>query len=86
VADDDSTIRLGTEGTQTATFIAGVSDTAITGVDVVVSTDGQLGVLPSSMRYKRDIASLENRSQGLWQLRPVTFRYKRDRRASASMG
>jgi hypothetical protein len=78
VADDDSTIRLGTPGTQTATFIAGVSDTAISGVDVVVSTNGQLGVLPSSVRYKRDIRSLDNRSQRLLQLRPVSFRYKQD--------
>jgi trimeric autotransporter adhesin len=78
VADDDSTIRLGTQGTQTATFIAGVSSTAITGVDVVVSTDGQLGVLQSSLRYKRDIRSLDDRSQRLWQLRPVSFRYKQD--------
>jgi trimeric autotransporter adhesin len=75
VADDDSTIRLGTQGTQTATFIAGVSSTAITGVDVAVSTDGQLGVLQSSLRYKRDIRSLDDRSQRLWQLRPVSFRY-----------
>jgi hypothetical protein len=78
VADDDGTIRLGTPGTQTATFIAGVSDTAISGVDVVVSTNGQLGVLPSSVRYKRDIRSLDNRSQRLLQLRPVSFRYRQD--------
>jgi hypothetical protein len=86
VASDDSTIRLGTQGTQTATFIAGVSDTAITGVDVVVSTDGQLGILPSSLRYKRDIRKLGNRSQGLWQLRPVTFRYKQDPQGQCQYG
>jgi hypothetical protein len=85
-ATDDSTIRLGTQGTQTASFIAGVSDTAINGVDVVVSSDGQLGVLPSSVRYKLDIRTLDNRSQRLRQLRPVTFRYKQDPQGQRQYG
>jgi Chaperone of endosialidase len=85
-ATDGSTIRLGTQGTQTATFIAGVSDTAVTGADVVVSSDGQLGVLPSSVRYKRDIRPLDDRSQRLWQLRPVTFRYKQDPQGQRQYG
>jgi hypothetical protein len=80
-ATDDSAIRIGTQGTQTATYIAGITGTPMTGgqaVNVVVSSSGQLGVRPSSARYKRDIQPLSNRSQGLWQLRPVTFRYKQD--------
>jgi hypothetical protein len=86
VAGDDSTIRLGTQGTQTVTFIAGVSSTAISGTDVVVSSDGQLGVMASSQRYKRDVRSLDNRSRGLWQLRPVTFRYKQDPQGQRQYG
>jgi hypothetical protein len=86
VSHDDSTIRLGTQGTQTSAFIAGVSSTAITGVDVVVSSNGQLGVAASSVRYKRDIRSLDDRSQGLWQLRPVTFRYKQDPQGQRQYG
>ena len=86
VPDEDSTIRLGTQGTQTATFIAGVSSTAIMGVDVVVGSDGQLGVAASSLRYKRDVRSLDNRSQRLWQLRPVTFRYKQDPQGQRQYG
>ena len=74
---DNNTIRIGTQGTQTATYIAGISGTAMTGADVVVSSTGRLGVLPSSAHYKKDIQPLNN-SQGLWQLRPVTFRYKQD--------
>jgi hypothetical protein len=86
-AGDDSTIRLGTQGTQTATFIAGISGTTVTtGVDVVVGTNGQLGIMPSSLRYKRDIRSLDKRSQGLWQLRPVTFRYKQDPQGQRQYG
>lgn len=86
-ANEDGTIRLGTEGKQSATYIAGISGTPMTGgeaVNVVVS--GQLGVRPSSNRYKRDIQPLDHRSGGLWQLRPVTFRYKQDPKGSANTG
>jgi Chaperone of endosialidase len=79
--DDSNTIRIGTNGTQTATYIAGISGTPMTGgaaVNVVVSSTGQLGVRPSSARYKRNIQPLRELSSGLWQLRPVTFRYKQD--------
>jgi hypothetical protein len=75
---DDGTIRLGTQGTQTATYIAGISGKAMTGADVVVSSTGRLGVLPSSARYKKDIQPLNETSNKLWQLRPVTFRYRQD--------
>jgi hypothetical protein len=77
-SSDANTIRIGTQGTHNATYIAGISGSSVTGADVVVSTTGKLGVLPSSIRYKRDIQALDSRSQGLWQLRPVTFRYKQD--------
>jgi Chaperone of endosialidase len=76
---DSDTIRIGTKGTQKKTFIAGISDTTVTGgADVVVNNSGQLGVAPSSARYKRDIHDMGDRSQRLMQLRPVTFRYKQD--------
>jgi Chaperone of endosialidase len=77
-SDESNTIRLGHQGTQKYTYIAGIYGTAIKGADVVVSSSGRLGVLPSSVRYKKDIQPLNNRSRGLWQLRPVTFRYKQD--------
>jgi hypothetical protein len=83
---DNNTIRLGTQGTQTATYVAGISGTAMTGADVVVSSSGRLGVLPSSARYKKDIQPLNERSQGLWQLRPVTFRYKQDPQGERQYG
>jgi hypothetical protein len=76
--DESNTIRIGTQGTQKATYITGIYGVPMTGADVVVSSSGRLGVLQSSIRYKRDIQPINNRSQGLWQLRPVTFRYKQD--------
>lgn len=42
---------------------------------VVVNYDGQLGILPSSARFKRDIEDMRAASSPLLRLRPVTFRY-----------
>jgi hypothetical protein len=83
VAAESNTIRIGTQGTafgqQTAVYIAGITGSPVTGSDVVISSAGQVGVLASSARYKRDIHPLDSRSsRRLWQLRPVTFRYKHD--------
>src|SRR5262249_12568272 len=43
VADDSATIRIGTEGTQTATYIAGISGVTVSGQPVVVDSSGHLG-------------------------------------------
>jgi hypothetical protein len=75
-ATESNTIRLGQS--QTRTFIAGVAGTHISGSQVVVNGAGQLGILASSARYKRDINPMGARSRGLFQLRPVTFRFKQD--------
>jgi hypothetical protein len=76
--DESNTIRIGFLGTQKETFIAGISGTPVVGADVTVDGNGQLGVLPSSARYKRDIHDMGGASAGLMKLRPVTFRYKSD--------
>ena len=79
VAADSKTIRIGVQGTQISTFIAGIRGTPVTGgVDVTVSSTGQLGVAPSSARYKRDIQDMDEASSRLMKLRPVTFHYKSD--------
>ena len=73
---ESNVIRIGTG--QTKTFIAGISGTALSGATVVVNSNGQLGVVTSSARYKKDIKPLAGASAGakLAQLRPVSFRYK----------
>jgi len=38
----------------------------------------QIGAVMSSARYKKDIASLDDQSNKLAQLRPVTYTYKSD--------
>src|SRR5262249_5357559 len=86
-ASDSSSIRIGTQGTQRRIYIAGIVGTAMSrGGDVVVNNSGKLGILSSSARYKHDIRSLNTRSQGLWQLRPVTFRYKQDPQGQRQYG
>jgi trimeric autotransporter adhesin len=76
VASDSGTIRIGTVGTQTKAFIAGIRDAAIGGVEVRVNMNGRLGTVPSSKRFKDVIKPMDKASAVLLALRPVTFHYK----------
>jgi len=79
VAGDANKIRIGTAGKQGGgTFIAGIHGTAVTGSAVVVSTSGQLGVAPSSERFKEAIKAMDKASEAILSLEPVTFRYKKE--------
>jgi hypothetical protein len=86
VTAESKTIRVGTPGTHTATFIAGISSSAVTGNPVVVSSTGKLGIVMSSARFKRDIRDMGKASADLLKLRPVTFRYKNDPEAIRQYG
>jgi hypothetical protein len=76
VAAESGTIRIGTGGTQTATFLAGINGVGVTGVSVLVSSSGQLGVASSSRSVKEDIREIGGESDGLMRLRPVAFKYR----------
>src|SRR4030095_10701757 len=79
VAGESATIRIGTSGTQTNTFIAGISGATVpTGVAVIVDADGHLGTTTSSARYKEAIKAMDNASEAILALKPVTFRYKHE--------
>jgi hypothetical protein len=52
----------------------------------VVSSKGQLGIVLSSARYKRDIRDMDDASSDLMKLRPVTFRYKDDAAGTLQYG
>jgi hypothetical protein len=60
------------------TFIAGISGATVSGSAVVVNSDGQLGVSPSSARFKDQIKPMDNASEAILALKPVTFRYKKE--------
>lgn len=75
-ASDGGVIRIGTAPNQASTYIAGISGTNVTGATVLVNANGQLGVATSSQRFKEDVRDMDQASDGLMLLRPVTFRYK----------
>ena len=53
---------------------------------MVVNNLGQLGIVMSSARYKRDIHDMDEASSDLMKLRPVTFRYKQDPQGERQYG
>jgi Chaperone of endosialidase len=73
---ESDTIRIGTG--QTRTFIAGISGASVTGTPVVINANGQLGVAPSSQRFKDEIKPMDQASEALFALKPVIFRYKKE--------
>jgi hypothetical protein len=77
-ADESQTIRIGTVGTHTRAFFAGIhnSTPAGTPVPVYVNSDGQLGVLTSSARFKLGIRDIGDASAALYRLRPVSYLYR----------
>jgi trimeric autotransporter adhesin len=77
VAAESRTIRIGTTGTHTKTFIAGISGATVPeGVGVIVGPNGKLGTVVSSERFKEEIKPMDKASEAILALKPVTFRYK----------
>ena len=78
VADEGATTRIGSA--QTRAFIAGIRGKT-TGTNdaiaVLIDSNGQLGTVSSSGRFKEDVAPMAEKSAALTALRPVTFRYKK---------
>jgi hypothetical protein len=74
---DTNTIKIGTQGTQTSTFIAGIRGATVSGNAVLVNSSGRLGTTTSSRRYKEEVEPMRDMSAALMKLRPVTFRSSR---------
>ena len=77
--DDDSN-RTYIRNINTTTVSGGGTDT----VTVNLST-GLLGHLSSSRRYKEEIKPMDNASETLYRLKPVTYRFKKDIDATQSL-
>jgi hypothetical protein len=79
VAGESGTMRIGTAGYHTRAFVAGIRGVA-TGVanaiPVLIDSNGQLGTVSSSRRFKEEIADMGELTERLLELRPVVFRYK----------
>jgi Chaperone of endosialidase len=86
-AADNKVIKIGTEGTQKKTYIAGIyGNTAVNGLAVVIGSNGELGAVSSSERFKTGIAPMGSNTEKLQQLRPVTFHYKADAQGTLRYG
>src|SRR4029077_12395846 len=55
-----------------------ISGVVVTGSTVVVNSSGQLGVAPSSARFKEAIKPMDKAREAILALKPVTFRYKEE--------
>ncbi|MEO6971680.1 MAG: tail fiber domain-containing protein [Chthoniobacterales bacterium] len=79
VAGEAGKIRIGTKGSHNTTYIAGIfGSTVAAGAAVMVDNKGHLGTVTSSGRFKEAIKPMDNASEALFSLRPVTFRYKKE--------
>jgi len=85
--NESNTIRIGTAGTQTKTFIAGIRDVTLGGaLPVLVDAVGQFGTMSSSRRFKSDIKPMDKTSEAILALTPVTFHYKNDNTGTQQFG
>ena len=76
---ESDTIRIGDSALQNRTFVAGISGVTVAGgVGVIVDTNGQLGTVVSSERFKDGIKPMDRASEAILALNPVTFRYKHE--------
>jgi uncharacterized coiled-coil protein SlyX len=80
VPGESHTIRIGTSGDQIRTFIAGIYGASGGGskLPVYINSSGQLGTQSSSRRFKKEIKPMDQKSEAILALKPVTFRYKSD--------
>jgi hypothetical protein len=89
VAGESNTVRIGNSLSQTRVFIAGIRGVA-TGnndaINVVIDSDGQLGTVSSSRRFKKEIKPMDTASEAILALKPVTFHYKSDKTNRSEFG
>jgi hypothetical protein len=79
VAGEANAIRIGTAGTQTNAYVAGIYQTPVAkGLVVKVDSTGHLGTVGSSERFKSEIKPMDKASEAILALKPVTFRYKKE--------
>ena len=81
VSTADDVICIGTAGADVShnCYIGNIfNQSAPTGLAVFVNSDGKLGTIMSSERFKEDIGPMDKASEAILALQPVAFRYKKD--------
>src|SRR5436190_112478 len=89
VAAEANTMRIGRAANQTRAFIAGirgVTTANANAVPVVIDSAGQLGTMSSSKRFKKEIKPMDQTSEAILGLKPVTFHYKSDSTGTPQFG
>ena len=77
----------GVAGESNACYIGSIfNQLASGGTQVFVNTNGKLGTTPSSRRFKEDIKPMDDASDAILGLKPVTFHYKQDPQAIPQFG
>ena len=74
---DSNLMYLGNDVTQKTVIggIRGKTTGAANAIPVLIDSNGQLGTISSSIRFKEDVHDMAGASERLLKLRPVTFRY-----------
>jgi hypothetical protein len=81
----DNVISIGSPGdgsafaTSDRCFIGNIRDVTVgngDGINLIIDSDGQLGTTNSSRRFKKDIRAMDQTSETILALKPVTFHYK----------
>jgi hypothetical protein len=85
------TICIGNGGTDVSNtcFISqifGVTPALNDAVPVEIDSAGQLGTVSSARRFKKEIKFMDNASEAILALKPVTFHYKSDKTNRAQFG
>src|SRR5205823_3019477 len=69
-ASESQYIRIGTKGTHTHTLIAGISGVTVAGgVGVIIDTNGKLGTVVSSERFKDEVKPMDKASEAILALK-----------------
>lgn len=79
VAGESLVVRIGRESNHLKAFIAGIrgkTTGVANAIPVLIDSNGQLGTVSSSRRFKDEINDMGSATDRLLELRPVTFRYK----------
>jgi hypothetical protein len=59
-------------------YIGQIFSSTVSASAVFVNSNGRLGTMTSSKRFKQDIKPMDNVSEALYSLKPVSFRYKKE--------
>jgi Chaperone of endosialidase len=81
VTDADSVICIGASGQNVSNscYIGQIfGATSASGTAVFINSDGKLGTITSSRRFKEEIQPLGKSSEALFALDPATFRYRKE--------